>query len=77
MLVKLGEIMNEELQGTEASATVIAPDLIDTAANRQAMPDSDHDKWIKPEEIAEAISFYLSEKAERIREPILKLYGSY
>ena len=77
MLVKLGEIMNEGLQGTEASAIVIAPDLIDTAANRQAMPDSDHDKWIRPKEIAEAISFYLSEKAERIREPILKLYGSY
>ncbi|MEF8812150.1 MAG: SDR family oxidoreductase [Bacteroidales bacterium] len=77
MLVKLAEIVNEELQGTEASATVIAPDLIDTSANREAMPDSDHDQWIKPEEIADAISFYLSEKADRIREPILKLYGSY
>ena len=77
MLVKLAEIVNEELQGTEASATVIAPDMIDTSANRQAMPDSDHDQWIKPEEIADAISFYLSEKADRIREPILKMYGSY
>ena len=77
MLVKLGEIVNEELQGTEATATVIAPDMIDTPANRQAMPDADYKKWMKPGEIAEAISFYLSDKADRIREPLLKMYGSY
>lgn len=77
MLVKLAEIVNEELQGTEASATVIAPDMIDTSANRQAMPDADYGKWMKPEEIAEAISFYLSPKSDRIREPILKMYGNY
>ncbi|MFP4620371.1 MAG: SDR family NAD(P)-dependent oxidoreductase [Bacteroidales bacterium] len=76
MLVKLGEMVNEELKGTEASAAVLAPDMIDTSANRKAMPDADFDQWIKPEEIAEAISFYLSEKADRIREPILKIYGS-
>ena len=77
MLLKLGEIMNEELKGTQASATVIAPDMIDTSANREAMPNADFDQWIKPEEIAEAISFYMSERADRIREPVLKLYGSY
>ncbi|MGM0531783.1 MAG: SDR family NAD(P)-dependent oxidoreductase [Bacteroidota bacterium] len=77
MLVKLSEIVNEELHGTEASASVIAPDMIDTPANRQAMPDADYDKWIKPDEIAEVISFYLSAKADRIREPILKMYGDY
>jgi NAD(P)-dependent dehydrogenase (short-subunit alcohol dehydrogenase family) len=77
MLIKLAEMVNEEFRGTEATASVIAPDLIDTSPNRQAMPNADYNKWIKPEEIARAISFYLSEKAVRIREPILKMYGSH
>ena len=77
MLIKLAEIVNEEFTGTQASATLIAPDMIDTIPNREAMPDANFDEWIKPAEIAEAIAFYLSQKAERIREPLLKMYGSY
>lgn len=77
MLIKLSEIVNEEFKGTHASAALVAPDMIDTIPNREAMPDANFDEWIKPVEIADAIAFYLSDKAQRIREPILKLYGNY
>jgi NAD(P)-dependent dehydrogenase (short-subunit alcohol dehydrogenase family) len=77
MLIKLAEIVNEEFSGTQASATLIAPDMIDTVPNREAMPDANFDQWIKPVEIARAIGFYLSDQAGRIREPLLKMYGSY
>jgi len=77
MLIKLAEIVNEEFKGTHASSGVIAPDMIDTIPNRQAMPDANFEEWIKPVEIADAIAFYLREEAQRIREPILKLYGNY
>jgi NAD(P)-dependent dehydrogenase (short-subunit alcohol dehydrogenase family) len=77
MLVKLYEIVNEEFRGTQASAVLIAPDMIDTIPNRQAMPDANFDEWVKPVEIADAIAFYLSGQAGRIREPLLKIYGSY
>ncbi|MBS3807009.1 MAG: SDR family NAD(P)-dependent oxidoreductase [Bacteroidales bacterium] len=77
MLIKLSEIVNEEFKGTHASAAALAPDMIDTIPNREAMPDANFDEWIKPVEIADAIAFYLSDKAQRIREPILKLYGNY
>jgi hypothetical protein len=77
MLIKLAEIVNEEFSGTQSSATLIAPDMIDTIPNREAMPDANFDDWIKPVEIARAIGFYLSDQAGRIREPLLKMYGSY
>lgn len=77
MLIKLSEIVNEAFNGTHASAAVVAPDMIDTIPNREAMPDANFDEWIKPVEIADAIAFYLSDEAKRIREPILKLYGNY
>jgi len=77
MLIKLSEIINEELQSTHASATLIAPDMIDTPPNREAMPDANFDQWIKPPEIARVIGFYLSSGADRIREPLVKMYGSY
>ncbi len=76
MLTKLAEIANEELQGTEATATLVVPDLIDTPANRQAMPDADFSQWVKPSEIARIIGFYLTPQAQRLREPILKIYGN-
>ena len=76
MLVKLAEMVNEALVDSEANATVIAPDMIDTPANRNAMPEADYKKWIKPHEMADIIAFYLSSKADRIREPIVKLYGT-
>ena len=38
----------------------IAPSIIDTPANRAAMPKSDHGAWPKPEEIAATIAFLAS-----------------
>lgn len=38
----------------------IAPSIIDTPANRAAMPQADHASWPKPEEIASTIAFLAS-----------------
>jgi NAD(P)-dependent dehydrogenase (short-subunit alcohol dehydrogenase family) len=35
----------------------IAPSIIDTPANRTAMPKADHAVWPKPEEVAATIAF--------------------
>ncbi len=52
---------------------VILPDIIDTPANRESMPDADYDKWQKPSEIAEVIAFLLSEKAINVKGNALDL----
>lgn len=55
-----------DLKGTGVRANSILPSIIDTEANRQAMPDADHAKWPKPEEIARVILFLCSEDAKLV-----------
>lgn len=38
----------------------VAPSIIDTPANRAALPDADHSKWPKVEELAQTIVFLAS-----------------
>jgi NAD(P)-dependent dehydrogenase (short-subunit alcohol dehydrogenase family) len=38
----------------------IVPTVIDTPANRAAMPDADHSRWVPPERIAQVIRFLAS-----------------
>ena len=37
----------------------ILPSVIDTPANRASMPKADHEKWVKPAEIAGVIAYLL------------------
>ena len=55
-----------DLKGSGVRANSILPSIIDTAANRQAMPDADHAKWPKPEEIARVILFLCSDDAKLV-----------
>lgn len=56
-----------DLKGTGVRANSILPSIIDTEANRQAMPDADHGKWPKPEEIARVILFLCSDDAKLVQ----------
>ena len=53
----------------------ILPSIIDTAANRKAMPNADFSKWPKPEEIARVILFLCSEEARVIHGAAIPVYG--
>jgi NAD(P)-dependent dehydrogenase (short-subunit alcohol dehydrogenase family) len=68
--------MNEEGKAHNIVTSVIIPGTIDTPQNRLAMPDADFSKWVSAEEIANTISFYCSEEARSIREPLIKMYGN-
>lgn len=53
----------------------ILPSIIDTAANRKAMPNADFSKWPKPQEIAQVILFLCSEEARVIHGAAIPVYG--
>jgi NAD(P)-dependent dehydrogenase (short-subunit alcohol dehydrogenase family) len=55
-----------ELKGTGVRVNSVLPSLIDTEANRKAMPKSDFSKWPKPEEIARVILFLCSDDAKLV-----------
>jgi NAD(P)-dependent dehydrogenase (short-subunit alcohol dehydrogenase family) len=49
-----------EVAGRNILVNAVAPSIIDTPANRGAMPQADHDAWPKPEQIAATIAFLAS-----------------
>ena len=75
MIFKLAEFINAEGKDKNVTATVIVPSTIDTEANRNAMPGADFSKWVPSANIADAISFSLSETGQMIRESIMKIYN--
>ena len=55
-----------DLKDTGVRANTILPSIIDTPANRKAMPEADFSKWPKPEEIARVVLFLCGDGAKVI-----------
>jgi NAD(P)-dependent dehydrogenase (short-subunit alcohol dehydrogenase family) len=53
----------------------ILPSVIDTPANRASMPNAEHDRWVKPAEIAGVIANLLSDSASPISAALVPVYG--
>jgi NAD(P)-dependent dehydrogenase (short-subunit alcohol dehydrogenase family) len=64
-----------DLKGTGVRANSILPSIIDTPANRKAMPKADFAKWPKPEEIARVILFLCDDEAKLIQGATVPVYG--
>jgi NAD(P)-dependent dehydrogenase (short-subunit alcohol dehydrogenase family) len=64
-----------DLKGTPIRANSVLPSIIDTEANRNAMPKADFTKWPKPEDIARVVLFLCSEDAKLIRGASIPVYG--
>ena len=64
-----------DLKGTGVRANSILPSIIDTPANRKAMPKANFATWPKPEEIARVILFLCSADAKLISGASVPVYG--
>ncbi len=64
-----------EVKPYNINVNSVLPSIIDTAANRRAMPGADFSKWPKPEEIARVILFLCSEEARVIHGAAIPVYG--
>jgi NAD(P)-dependent dehydrogenase (short-subunit alcohol dehydrogenase family) len=53
----------------------VAPSIMDTPANRKAMPDADHSAWPKVEEVAAVILFLASPQNAVARGGVIPVYG--
>lgn len=53
----------------------ILPSVIDTPANREAMPGADHSTWVPPAEIARVIRFLLSADSAPVSGALMPVYG--
>jgi len=64
-----------EVKGSGVRVNSILPSIIDTEANRKAMPTADFSKWPKPADIARVILFLCSDEAEVIHGAAIPVYG--
>jgi NAD(P)-dependent dehydrogenase (short-subunit alcohol dehydrogenase family) len=64
-----------EVKAYNINVNSVLPSIIDTAANRAAMPQADFSKWPKPEEIANVILFLCSQEALAIHGAAIPVYG--
>ena len=64
-----------DVKGTNVRVNSILPSIIDTEANRKAMPGADFATWPKPEDIARVILFLCSDDARVIHGAAIPVYG--
>jgi NAD(P)-dependent dehydrogenase (short-subunit alcohol dehydrogenase family) len=74
--VAMMDSLAADAKGTGVRVNSILPSIIDTAANRAAMPKADFAVWPKPEEIAQVILFLCSDNAAVIHGAAVPVYGN-
>lgn len=65
-LQRLVEALSQEVRSAGINVNSVAPTIMDTPANRQAMPDADRSAWVSTEVAAQAIAFLCSDAAAAV-----------
>ncbi len=65
----------EEVAKDGILVNAVAPSIMDTPANRKAMPKADYDLWPKVEEVAATIMFLASPENRVTRGAVVPVYG--
>jgi NAD(P)-dependent dehydrogenase (short-subunit alcohol dehydrogenase family) len=64
-----------DTRGRGVRVNSVLPSIIDTKANRDAMPGAKFDAWPKPEDIAKVILFLASDAAKVVHGAAITVYG--
>ena len=74
--VALMDSLAADTKGTGVRVNSILPSIIDTPANRQAMPNADFASWPMPQVIARVFLFLCSDAAKTIHGAAVPVYGN-
>ena len=74
-IITLTEVQAEELLELGITVNCILPSIIDTPANRAAMPKAKRDRWPTPEAVARVLVFLASDDAQLISGATIPVYG--
>lgn len=63
---RLTEALAEELKDANIQVNCVMPTILDTPANRKAMPDADFSQWVRTDHIARIILWLCSSDADAV-----------
>jgi len=72
----LTRALAEEVRRDGILVNAVLPSIIDTPANRSAMPHADHARWPKPEEIGRTILWLASAENRLTSGALIPVYGN-
>ena len=74
-VAKLTESLADELKDRGVTVNALLPSIIDTPRNREDMPGSEFDRWVKPAALGDIIAFLLSDAAAIITGALIPVAG--
>jgi NAD(P)-dependent dehydrogenase (short-subunit alcohol dehydrogenase family) len=69
------QALDAEYRAKGVRCNAVLPSVIDTPANREAMPNADFSKWVPPAEIARVIRFLVSDESAPVSGAGIPVYG--
>jgi NAD(P)-dependent dehydrogenase (short-subunit alcohol dehydrogenase family) len=74
-VIRMTEALSEEVKHHGVRVNCVLPGILDTEANRRAMPDADFGRWVRPEALADVMLFLCSDAAAAIHGAAIPLHG--
>ncbi|MBI4174684.1 MAG: SDR family oxidoreductase [Candidatus Aenigmarchaeota archaeon] len=74
-VIALTKTLAEEFKHDRINVNCVLPSVIDTEANRRAMPGENFAKWVAPDDIATVILFLASDHAKAVHGAAIPVYG--
>lgn len=74
-VLRLTETLSAEVKDRGINVNAVLPSIIDTTANRAAMPGADPARWVSPEDLASVICFLGSDAARAIHGALIPVAG--
>jgi NAD(P)-dependent dehydrogenase (short-subunit alcohol dehydrogenase family) len=74
-VIAFAQAVAVEYKNDGVRCNAILPSVIDTPANRSSMPKADHERWVKPAEIAGVIAHLLSSDSGPTSGAAIPVYG--
>ena len=74
-VASMTQCLAKELLAENILVNAVAPSIMDTPANRAAMPDADFDSWPKLDQVAGAIEGLASPRNALTSGAIIPVYG--
>ncbi len=74
-VLRLTESISDEVKAHGINVNCVLPGTIDTPSNREAMPNANYERWVRPEALADVVLFLASDAARAVHGAAIPVYG--